>query len=200
MSWRRAMLVLVGAGLTGLFAWGVSRSLPRVSEEPLVPADGAPVAEAAPSDARHITATLYYGSADGTALIPIRREVLFADGLVPQGREILLAQLQPVGAPNVSVIPAGTTLRAFHVTPARDAFVDLSTEVSSRHSGGSSAELLSVYAIVNAITANLPTVQRVQILIDGREADTLAGHVDLRRPLVRDLSIVRTGPDPRRPR
>jgi hypothetical protein len=29
---------------------------------------------------------------------------------------------------------------------------------------------------------------RVQILIDGKEADTLAGHVDLRRPLRKNLS------------
>jgi spore germination protein GerM len=88
------------------------------------------------------------------------------------------------------VIPEGTTLRAFYVTDSGDAFVDLSTEVSSRHSGGSSAELLTVYAVVNAVTANLPTIHRVQILIDGREADTLAGHIDLRSPLERDVSIV----------
>ena len=31
----------------------------------------------------------------------------------------------------------------------------------------------------------------VQILVDGKEVDTLAGHVDLRRPLERDLSLVR---------
>ena len=30
-----------------------------------------------------------------------------------------------------------------------------------------------------------------RILIDGREVDTLAGHVDLRRPLERDFSVVR---------
>jgi hypothetical protein len=41
------------------------------------------------------------------------------------------------------------------------------------------------------VTVNLTTIQRVQILIDGREADTLAGHVDLRRPLVPDMSLVR---------
>jgi hypothetical protein len=35
------------------------------------------------------------------------------------------------------------------------------------------------------LTENLPTITRVQILIDGREVDTLAGHVDLRRPLAR---------------
>jgi hypothetical protein len=82
-------------------------------------------------------------------------------------------------------------LRAFYVTDRGDAFVDLSGEASSRHPGGSATELLTVYAIVNAITANLPTIQRVQILIEGREADTLSGHVDLRRPLQQDLSVVR---------
>jgi hypothetical protein len=31
----------------------------------------------------------------------------------------------------------------------------------------------------------------VQILVDGKEVDTIAGHVDLRRPLTRDDSLVR---------
>ena len=105
---------------------------------------------------------------------------------MPQGREILSMQLRGGAARRiVSAIPAGTMLRAFYVTERGDAFVDLSAEVSSKHPGGSFTELLTVYAIVNAVTANLPTIQRVQILIDGKEAETLAGHVDLRRPLIR---------------
>ena len=43
---------------------------------------------------------------------------------------------------------------------------------------------------VNALTVNLPAVTRVQILIDGKEADTLAGHVDLRHPLAKSLEWV----------
>jgi hypothetical protein len=34
---------------------------------------------------------------------------------------------------------------------------------------------------------NLPAITRVQILIDGKEVDTLAGHVDLRNPLRQEL-------------
>ena len=52
-------------------------------------------------------------------------------------------------------------------------------------------ELFTVYTIVNAVTTNLPDVQTVQVLIDGREVDTLAGHVELRRPLVKNLAWVR---------
>jgi spore germination protein GerM len=191
--------VQLGAGLLlfGLLAWAVTRGLERLvglqpessrtAAEPAAPAPGVP----------RITATLFYASADGQALVPIRREVALAEGLVPQGREILTAQLQGAPPPYVSVIPEGTMLRAFYVTDRGDAFVDLSLEASSRHPGGSSTELLTVYAIVHAVTANLPTIQRVQILIDGREADTLAGHVDLRRPLQQDLSLVRNETDAR---
>jgi hypothetical protein len=37
---------------------------------------------------------------------------------------------------------------------------------------------------------NLPAIARVQILIDGKESDTLAGHVDLRHPLHKNLTWV----------
>ena len=36
------------------------------------------------------------------------------------------------------------------------------------------------------MTSNLPAVTGVQILIDGKEVDTLAGHLDLRRPIEQD--------------
>ena len=37
---------------------------------------------------------------------------------------------------------------------------------------------------------NLPAVTAVQMLVDGKEVDTLAGHVDLRRPLAKNLAWV----------
>jgi spore germination protein GerM len=141
---------------------------------------------------RHITATLFYGSDDGQFLVPLKREVPFGEGPVEQGRQIVLAQLQQQAPPPlVSAIPPGTTLRRFYVSDRGDAFVDLGSEVTANHPGGSVAELFTVYAIVNAVTANLPAISRVQILVDGREVDTLAGHVDLRRPLLRNDTLVR---------
>src|SRR5688500_3873412 len=194
MNTRQYLAAGVGVLLIGLLAWAVMRSLERLAG--IQPAPDQVVAEpsAPPPGVPRITATLFYGSADGDALVAVRREVALAEGTVPQAREILEAQLQSAPEPYATVIPEGTALRAFYATERGDAFVDLSPEVSTKHSGGSSTELLTVYAIVNAVAANLPTIQRVQILIDGREVDTLAGHVDLRRPLERDFSMVRDGP------
>ena len=194
MKSNRYLAVGIGVLLIALLAWAVMRSLERIAGVQPAPVDLVVEPSAPPPGVPRITATLFYGSADGDALVAVRREVALAEGTVPQAREILEAQFQSAPEPYASVIPEGTALRAFYTTVRGEAFVDLTPEVATRHPGGSSTELLTVYAIVNAVTANLPTIQRVQILIDGREVDTLAGHVDLRRPLERDFSVVRDGP------
>ena len=184
---RRLLQIGVLLVTLGLMAWAVTVGLERLS----APLATVPPAAPAAATTAHITATLFYGAPDGQALLPIRREVPLAEGVVAQGRQILISQLGPAPDGQQSVIPPGTELRAFYVTERGDAFVDLSNRVSTAHPGGSLTELLTVYAIVNAVTANLPAIQRVQLLVDGQEVDTIAGHVDVRRPLTRDTSLVR---------
>ena len=69
------------------------------------------------------------------------------------------------------------------------AYVDLSKEAAGG-TAGSHEELLSVYSIVNSLTVNFPAVKRVQILVDDRPVATLAGHVDLSRPLPPDMTLL----------
>lgn len=189
---RTFLFGLAGFTALALLGWGVDAGLQYLGR---TSSPDAPVAPApAPAPTAHITATLFYGSRDGLLLQPVRVEVPLAEGAVAQGRQIVRALLQAPPAPYVPVIPAGTTLKAFYLTSGGDAFVDLSSEISSKHPGGTHAELLTVYAVVNTITTNLQGVQRVQLLVDGNEADSVAGHVDVRRPLERDLAYVRQEP------
>lgn len=166
----------------GLPAWYSARREQVVAEAAKPPAPQAAV--------RKITATIYYVGEDGMALIPVQKEVTFSAAVPEQARFILEAQLAPAAAPNVSAIPAGVTLRDVYVTERGDAFVDLSADVATKHPGGSLDEIFTVYTLVNALTVNLPAIQRVQILVDGKEVDTLAGHVDLRHPLPKSLDWV----------
>ena len=144
------------------------------------------------SDTRKITGTLYYVSEDGMSLVGVQREVPFGETVLDQARQIVVTQLGDAPAPFVSAVPPGTTLRSVFLTDRGDAFVDLSGEARTKHTGGALDELFTVYAIVNALTTNLPAVKRVQILVEGKEVDTLAGHVDLRHPLQKNLKWVRT--------
>ena len=155
---------------------------PRSSTAP------APVAPAPPG--RKIKARLFYVAEDGTKLTSVERDVAYGEGAEEQAREIIAAQIAPVVEPLVSAIPAGTSLRAVFISKSGDAYVDLSREARAAPPGGTVDELLTVYTIVNALTVNLPAVSAVQVLVDGKEVETLSGHVDLRRPLAKNLTWV----------
>jgi spore germination protein GerM len=188
---QRALLVAAGLALTLAVGWISYRLISRASAPK---AAGPPAAApAAPAVAeRKITATLYYVAEDGLSLVGQQREVPFGDTVEEQARRIVLFQLTAAPAPLGSAVPAGTTLRALFLSDRGDAFVDLSPEISTNHAGGALNELFTVYAIVDALTVNLPAITRVQILIGGKEVDTLAGHVDLRHPLQKNMKWVKT--------
>lgn len=129
------------------------------------------------------SAILFYVTEDGTALVEHEVKVPLGETALTRARIIVEEQLSPPESPLISPFPEGTELRAIYLTPSGDAFVDLSQQISLAHPGGSLDELFTVYALVNALTRNFLEISAVQILIEGQEVDTLAGHVDLRRPL-----------------
>lgn len=186
MAIRAALIVAALAGV-----WIFFTLLPRWYARRAA-VEAPPAAAAAPTAERKIKATLYYVSDDGTSLVGVQREVPFGEPIVEQARRILEAQLAPAPTPYASPIPAGTTLRTLYLSERGDAFVDLSADVSTKHLGGALDELFTVYAIVDALTVNLPSIARVQILVEGKETDTLAGHVDLRHPLQKNLNWIGT--------
>lgn len=181
-----ALLVTVG-----VLAWLLFVGLPRWYGAPAATRAVAAAPSPAPAPpGRKIKARLYYVGDDGTKLKAVEREVAYGDGTVEQARQIIEAQIAPVAEPFVSAVPPGTTLRSIFVTGRGEAYVDLSREASAAHGGGTLDELLTVYTIVDALTENLPAVSSVQLLVNGKEVDTLAGHVDLRRPLAKNLEWV----------
>jgi spore germination protein GerM len=146
----------------------------------------APAAAAAAPEARKIRARLFYVAEQGTSLRSIEQEVLYGETTAEQARRIIEAQIAPAPAQQVSAIPPGTKLRTVFFTSAGEIYVDFSAELQTNHPGGTTNETLTVYALVSVLTANLPAITGVQILIEGKEVDTLAGHLDLRRPIEQD--------------
>ena len=139
--------------------------------------------------------TLFYLSRDGTGLIGRERRVEPGSDPPARARAIVRRLLDPAPPPLMSPFPDGTRLRSVYLAADGNAFVDLSREVSADHPGGSLDELFTVYALVNTLTLNVPEIEAVQIMVGGREVDTLAGHIDLRQPLEANLAWVI---DPRR--
>jgi hypothetical protein len=192
---RLYLAIFLGAALALLIGWlWFGRNAGRTTSGAAGPGGAAATAAAAAAggETRRIRATLFFVAEDGNRLVGADREVVYADGPVDQARRLMEALVQPIDKPLLQAIPAETKLRTLFITDTGDAYVDFSPELSSKHPGGSLSELLTVYAIVNTLTVNLPAIVRVQILVDGKEVDTLAGHVDLRRPLPKNLTWTRS--------
>jgi spore germination protein GerM len=200
VNWRPSRAtVLIGLGLAALLAIVVlaaprlSRLLTRTvaDDEPAgeetraLPHEEEPAAGAE----RTINVKLFFQAADRPGLVMEERTVPFSSDLGAQLKAVVGELVRGSKSGLVATLPPETRVLEVFVTPNGVAYVDLSKE-ASQGTSGSHDELLSVYSIVNSLTVNFPAVKRVQILLEDRPTDTLAGHVDLSRPLTADMTLL----------
>jgi spore germination protein GerM len=193
---------LIGLGLAALLAIVVlaaprlSRLLTRTVAEDEPAAEEARPGhdeEAAGRAERTINVKLFFQAADRPGLVMEERTVPFSSDLGAQLKAVVGELIQGSKSGLVATLPPETRVLEVFVSARGVAYVDLSKE-ASQGTAGSHDELLSVYSIVNSLTANFPAVKRVQILLEDRPTDTLAGHVDLSRPLTADMTLLTTAP------
>jgi spore germination protein GerM len=159
-------------------------------EEPEAAAAERPSEEAG----RRISVRLYFEAPDRDGLLPEDREVPFSPDLALQLRTVVeeLARGSTTGL--TATLPQGTRVLEVFVQARGVAWVNLSAEAASGLPGGSRAELLTVYSVVNTIVTNFPAVRRVRILVNDEPVTSLGGHVDVSRPLPADMTLVALPP------
>lgn len=157
------------------------------SQAPVKPS---PHRQALPETARS-EVYLYFSSGDETYLSTERRSMALPEDVVGRAKAIVSALIEgPTGA-LTRTLPTETKLLALYVDENGVGYVDFDKAVKDNHPGGSLTELLSIYSVVNSLCLNLAEIQAVKILIEGQDAQTLAGHIDIRYPLKPDLLMVK---------
>ena len=134
---------------------------------------------------------LYFADSNNRYLISATRVLVHLDDPLDFGRVIIEALIEGPKGQLGRTLPAETKLRALYITRAGECYADLTTAVREMYPGGSQSELLTVYSIVNSLILNVPAIEKVKILIDGRESATLAGHVDLIHALTANMLLIR---------
>lgn len=90
----------------------------------------------------------------------------------------------------IRTIPDDTRVLAVYLTRDKTAWIDLSREVTAGP-GGIRSEVMALYAVVNTVVLNMSEVDQVRLLIEGQEAETFAGHIDIRFPLKANMLLIR---------
>ena len=188
-------VVLIGIAVWGTM-WILRQPLPEGSADAEAPVPlgfgdppPSPASEAPTNDqpvaAGRIQVKLYVLARSGRELATETEEILYSPSLQQQAKEVVRLLLRRSGA-----IPRGVSLRELFITSQGVAYLDLSQELVSNHPGGSSAEELTVFSLSQTLIANFPAVKTVRILVEGREIQTIAGHLDLTIPYGRAPSYL----------
>jgi len=123
---------------------------------------------------------IYWLSADDPGqLAAVETPLAMGTEPVERARAALESLITGAPTPEQRPLPAETTLLAFYLLPDETAVADFSDALSHRLPSGIATEQLALDAITRTLHAAVPQVRRLRILIDGREAETLAGHVDV---------------------
>lgn len=127
---------------------------------------------------------LYFFQPETLELVDFPRELHLSSDKLERLKQIISALLEQSPPTLTSTIPNGTLLYEVYLDEQSTVYLDFSGALSAAHIGGTSAELLTVQTILKTVQANFgEQVQHVQILIEGQEVDTIAGHVDISKPL-----------------
>ena len=97
-----------------------------------------------------------------------------------RGLEALRRLTEIYSSPNsLHPLRTGSEVRDVFLISPDIAVIDVNAAFVSGQTSGILAEELTVLSMIHTLSANVPGLLKVKILVDGKQQDTLAGHADL---------------------
>lgn len=170
------VLLLVAVFFSGVYILrlhhGTQENLRRAAESR--PVD-APVA----GHSQNITLAIAYDD-DGVFRDQTVATVL-PDEASARARDILQTLIaQYVSKPSPHPLGEGSAVNSVFLVNGKLAVVDLNQALADEHRSGIMVEDLTLLSLIETLSQNMPQLEQVKILIDGKERETLAGHADLK--------------------
>lgn len=134
---------------------------------------------------------LYFTDNDEEYLIGEKREILKKDQASDEAKEMIIELIKGPKEKLIPTLPPKTKLLTLQITQEGVAKVNFNQAFSKDHPGGSSAEMMTIYSIVNSLAYNFPQIKRVQILIEGKPIETIKGHLSLKTPISPKPDLIR---------
>jgi spore germination protein GerM len=126
---------------------------------------------------------LYFSDGQAKYLVGEKREIKKGEDVEQEATELLQELIQGPKGQFLPTLPSKTRLLSIQLEDGGTARVNFNQSFTRDHPGGSSAEIMTVYSVVNSLALNFPEVKRVQFLVEGKEIETITGHLSLIRPL-----------------
>jgi Sporulation and spore germination len=176
----RHLLIGVATLLVLVVSMGIYLRHMRLEAEALDAATSNSLPVAPPASGPTETVTLYVAD-DAAGMLRARSaQIPLPGGRQQRAEELLRALLRIYQQPGAAhpVAPAAD-IRSIYLVDPGAAVIDLNAAFADQHRSGILSEQLTVNSLVETLAINVPGIQRVNILVEGKTRDTLAGHADL---------------------
>jgi hypothetical protein len=132
-----------------------------------------------PTDVQ-VQAQLYWLAAGSPAVLEPTAVLLpLSANPVERSKQLINALILRAPSAEKRTLPTEASLLAFYLQPDGTAIADFSDEISSAMPSGILSEQMAVESVALTLSANVPGVKQLKVLVHGQEAETLAGHLDL---------------------
>jgi spore germination protein GerM len=148
----------------------VKEAVRTVNSRPVAPPVAGPTEQA----------TLYVAYDDPGVLHAESARIPLPSGRQERAQELvqaLLARYLDKNSPHL--LPTQADLRDVYMVDPGLVVIDVNSAFADGHRSGILVEELTIASLAQTLAANLPGINRVKFLVDGKQRDTLAGHADL---------------------
>jgi hypothetical protein len=176
----RHLLIGVGVLLLAVLAMGFYAGRMRGHASEVLPAvaDTRPIAPPVSGPTERVT--LYVAYDDPGILRAEGASIPLPSARQQRAEELLRALLgRYLSKDSPHPLAPGAEVRAIYLVDPGVAVIDVNSAFANGHRSGVLEEELTVTSLIQTLTANIPDILRVKILVDGKERETLAGHADL---------------------
>jgi hypothetical protein len=169
-----SVLLLAVLGMS-LYAWHMRG---RAAADPVASIDTRPVVAPVAGPTEQV---ILYVAYDDVGVLHAQAAQIPLPSVRQQRAEELLRALLALYLDKSSPhpLPPGSDIRSVYLVDPGLAVIDINAAFADGHRSGVLAEELTVASMIQTLSANIPGILKVKILVEGKQRDTLAGHADL---------------------
>lgn len=141
--------------------------------------------------------TLFFSDTNERFLVPEKRFIPKESEPEAQAREMVKALIAGSKTGLVNTFPEKAELQGVTREGDDALSVNFRESLVANHPGGSAAEMATIYSLTNTLTTNLPTIKKIKILVNGKERESLKGHIGLHNPFMINRELIAPAPPPK---
>jgi len=120
---------------------------------------------------------LFFSDENELFLVPEKRHISKEKNIPDQAKEIVKALIDGSKLGNVNTFPENVQVKDVKIDADQTAYVNFDDDFLKNHPGGTTREIATIYSLSTSLIHNIPSIQRVKILVEEKDIPSIKGHV-----------------------